>query len=189
VCGQLLQPPPRVCAIEPLAHEPCIVQLAERVACALRPEREPPRECADRLVALEPEADQHLQGSWVEAELAAARVEPAHGRRQLDQLPCQRASVRVITVETSLGPASRLVWTPTVSGSRVNECLVLCLAPFVFVLSTADASDLGHDISLWTQWSANQRPSKSERRISLPTADQLQGGLRAMVYPSDYVVP
>lgn len=93
----------------------------------------------------------------------------------------------MVAVKTSLGPSSQLLWTPPLSGSRVDELLVLCISPFVFVLTTADASDLGHDVSHWTQWSVDERPSKHERRLSLPTADQLQGGIRAMVYPADYV--
>jgi hypothetical protein len=82
----------------------------------------------------------------------------------------------MLTIKTSFGPASELLWTPPSSGSQVDDFLILCLTPFAFVLSTAGASDLGLDISHWTQWSVDQRPSKSELRLALPTADQLQGG-------------
>lgn len=60
--------------------------------------------------------------------------------------------------------------------------------PFVFVLTTKEASDLGLDMSHWTQWTVEQRPRKHERRLALPTADQLQGAIQGIVYPSDYVL-
>jgi hypothetical protein len=94
------------------------------------------------------------------------------------------------SIETDLGVRSDFLWTPPPStGSVVDDFWTLCVAPFVFVLTTKDANDFGHDISHWAQWSVDQRPTKSERRFSLPTADQLQAGLRAMIYPGDYVVP
>ena len=93
----------------------------------------------------------------------------------------------MLAVEISLGD-SQVLWTPPSALSRADDFLLLCLTPFAFVLTTKDASNLGKNISQWTQWSVVDRPSKSELRLSLPTADQLQGGIRAMVYPADYVV-
>jgi hypothetical protein len=81
------------------------------------------------------------------------------------------------------------LWTPPSSTpSKLDDVLILCLAPFAFILTTNDASDLGHDISEWGRWSVDQRPGKNQRRLVLPTADQLQGGPRAMVYPGGYGV-
>jgi hypothetical protein len=97
-------------------------------------------------------------------------------------------TVPMLAIKTSLLPTRELMWTPPSSASQLDDLLILCLTPFAFVLTTADANDLGHDISPWTQWSVDQRPSKSEVRLALPTADQLQGATRAMIYPSDYVV-
>ncbi len=95
----------------------------------------------------------------------------------------------MLSIKTSFSPASELLWTPPSSSSQADDFLILCLTPFAFVLTTADAKDLGLNISHWTQWSVDQRPSKGERRLVIPTADVLQGGLRAMIYPNDYVVP
>jgi hypothetical protein len=96
---------------------------------------------------------------------------------------CPMASIRM-----SFGPASELLWTPPSSSSELDDFLILCLTPFAFVLTTAEARDLGHDISSWTRWTVGQRPDKSERPLTLLTVDQLQGGIRAMIYPDDYIV-
>lgn len=98
------------------------------------------------------------------------------------------AAVPMLAVTTRLRPTSQLLWTPPSSPPRPDELLILCLSPFAFALTTADASDLGRDISHWTRWSADQRPSKRDRRFIVPTADQLQGGIRAIVYPAEHVV-
>jgi hypothetical protein len=94
----------------------------------------------------------------------------------------------MLTVTTTLDARSELLWTPPSSTpSQFDDALMLCLAPFAFVLTTKDARNLGRDISTWTQWSVDQRPNKNQRRITLPTVDQLQGAMRALVYPADYV--
>jgi hypothetical protein len=94
----------------------------------------------------------------------------------------------MLAIKTSLLATTELLWTPRSSASEVDDLLILCLTPFAFVLTTADANDLGHDISPWTRWSVDQHMNKSELRLALPTADQLQGAIRAMIYPADYVV-
>jgi hypothetical protein len=95
----------------------------------------------------------------------------------------------MLAVEMNLDAGSQLLWTPRSSiPSQVDDALLLCLAPFAFILTTKDANDLGHDISDWARWSVVQRPGTNQRRLILPTAEQLQSALRAMVYPGDYVV-
>jgi hypothetical protein len=96
----------------------------------------------------------------------------------------------MLAVETNLASQSPVLWTPPSSThSQFNDVLVLCLSPFAFVLTTKDASDLGRDISPWAQWSVDQRPRSSERRLAIPTADRLQSGIRAMVFPAEDVAP
>jgi hypothetical protein len=73
------------------------------------------------------------------------------------------------------------------TSAPVVEMLLLCLAPFVFILTTSRDSGLGLDISEYASWSVDQRPRKNERRLVLPPVDRLQAGLRAMLYPGDYV--
>ena len=94
----------------------------------------------------------------------------------------------MLAVEMRLGGQSEALWTPPSAPSQEDDFLILCLAPFAFVLTTKEASDLGMDISRWSEWSVTRRPTKSELALSLPTADQSQGGIRAMIYPADYVV-
>jgi hypothetical protein len=96
-------------------------------------------------------------------------------------------TVPVLMVTTSAARKSERLWTPPSSISQPNETLILCLTPFVFVLTTAERSELWHNISDWTLWSVDRRP-RGERHIAWPTADRLQGGIRAMVYPADYRV-
>jgi hypothetical protein len=94
-----------------------------------------------------------------------------------------------LVIEHSLTSGSRgSLWTPPGSTNRQDEFLMLSLAPFLFVLTTRDAPDLGEEISKWASWTVDQRPRRDERHLALPTADQLQGGLRAMIYPADYTV-
>ena len=95
----------------------------------------------------------------------------------------------MLAVEANLSAESKLLWTPPSSTrSYPDDVLILCVAPFAFVLTTRNASDLGQDVSHWTQWSVDQRLRKTERRLALPTADKLQGAIRAMIYPANYVV-
>jgi hypothetical protein len=94
----------------------------------------------------------------------------------------------MLGVETNLGSQGHVLWTPSSSTrSQFNDVLILCLTPFAFVLTTKDGSDLGRDISPWAQWSVDQRPRTNDRRVAVPTADRLQGAIRAMVYPTDYI--
>jgi hypothetical protein len=73
----------------------------------------------------------------------------------------------MLAVETSLGADSQVLWTPpSTTLSQFDDVLILCLAPFAFVLTTKDTNGMGQDISQWTQWSVDQRPHKNERRLA-----------------------
>lgn len=94
----------------------------------------------------------------------------------------------MLAAETAVGTRSPVLWTPASTMTQTDEVFVLVLAPFAFVLTTKNATDFGHDLTGWTAWTVDQRPGKSQRRLVLPTADQLDAGLRAMIYPKDYIV-
>lgn len=91
-----------------------------------------------------------------------------------------------MSVEVPLGGSGRL-WTPPGSRAKTDDALLLVLAPFAFALTTNDSADMGVDVSEWTTWGVDDRPRRTQRGLSIPTADQLVGWARAMIYPADYV--
>jgi hypothetical protein len=92
----------------------------------------------------------------------------------------------MLAAQVSLGVRNERLWTPPPSGpTQLDDTLMLCLAPFAFVMTTRNATDLGHDISHWATGPVDRRPRSQQRRLLVPTADQLQSGLRAMVFPHD----
>ena len=94
------------------------------------------------------------------------------------------APITSLTLDTT---PSALVVPPAVR-TREVDVYVLALAPFVFVASTAHLANLGLDINEWATWERSRRPRRSERLLNIPTVDTMQPGLRAMLYPKDYVV-
>ena len=75
------------------------------------------------------------------------------------------------------------------AGARVVETDVylLGLAPFVFVATSKPQDNVGLSVNEWATWERSRRPVRRDRSISVPTVDMMQPGLRAMLYPKDYV--
>lgn len=85
-----------------------------------------------------------------------------------------------------------LTSTPLIApaGSRVSESEIylLALAPFVFLASDTPQETLGLDISAWTTWDRNRRLARHQLHLEVPTVDTNHPGIRALLYPADYVV-
>lgn len=88
------------------------------------------------------------------------------------------------TVEMKIRKISETNETDAQYQSNMTETSVLSLAPFAFVLSTGKFQGLGYEITEWTKWPVDRRPSKSSRMLRIPTADRLPGGLTALIYPN-----
>lgn len=77
---------------------------------------------------------------------------------------------------------------PPGARARDVDVYLLALAPFAFVASSERQENVGMSINGWTTWERSQRPGRSERSLIMPTVDMMQTGIRAMLYPNDYVV-
>lgn len=96
------------------------------------------------------------------------------------------ATQPMASVQVSLAGPQSALWTPRPASGRMDELLLLSLTPFIFVMTTQGSDRLGQDITVWTTWSRDRRPRKSERSLDLPTVDMLESTFRALVYPLDY---
>jgi len=76
---------------------------------------------------------------------------------------------------------------PAGTRARSVDVHLLALAPFVFVAASEPQSNVGVSVNQWTTWERSQRPGRRDRSLSVPTVDLMQPGLRAMLYPNDYV--
>lgn len=83
-------------------------------------------------------------------------------------------------MSTTLNP-----WPAAARASKYCDIFVLGLAPFAFILTDQAQPGLGLDITDWATWGLHQRPKHVG--LEVPTVDMLEGPLRAMLYPDDYI--
>lgn len=113
-------------------------------------------------------------------------IEPMHVYLSVYSGCWSYVSAPITSLTIDMTPTALVV--PLEARARAVDVYVLALAPFVFVASTAQLDNLGLDVSDWAAWERSQRPRRSERLLHIPTVDMMEPGLRAMLYPDDYVV-
>lgn len=113
-------------------------------------------------------------------------IEPLHLYMSVYSGPWGYMTQPMAQVEVPLTPSALVV--PPGSRSRTSSLFVLALSPFVFIAADAPGNRYGLEVSSWTRWRYDQRPRKSERDVTLPTVEDLEPGLRAMLQPADYIV-
>lgn len=106
-------------------------------------------------------------------------IEPLHLYLSVYSGPWAYGTRPMAQVEVPLEPGALIV--PPGSSSRTTTLWVLALSPFVFIAADSPGDRYGFEITTWARWRFDQRPSKSERGVTLPTVEDLEPGLRAML--------
>jgi hypothetical protein len=85
-----------------------------------------------------------------------------------------------ITVKT---PPQQQLWTPVSAQSSLDNFAMVRWSPFAFFITDGEPHP-GLDVTDWTQWSVDRRPTRQERRLAVPTVAALPGIAAGMLRSS-----